>query len=75
MVLRSVGSSGQGTVIMFIHWSGWCLSRYVCVHTGEDSEDCSLEVPHPNCDWSVGFARPDREDVMFVVAGALKPQC
>lgn len=74
MVLRSVGSSGQATVIMFIHWSGWCLYRYVCTQVKTQRiavlRSLTQTVIGP---WA--FARPDREDVMFVVAGALKPQC
>lgn len=37
----------------YVHPLVWVLPIQVCVHTGKDSEDCSLEVPHPNCDWSM----------------------
>lgn len=39
----------------YVHPLVWVVPLEVCVHTGEDSEDCSLEVPHPNCDWSMGL--------------------
>lgn len=59
---------------MFIHWSGCCLYRYVCTQVktqrGAVLRSLTQIVIGP---WA--FARRDREDVMFVVAGALKAQC
>ena len=59
----------------YVHPLVWVLPIQVCVHTGKTQRIAVLRSLTQIVIGPWTFARPDREDVMFVVAGALKARC